>query len=101
VLAYIDVVLIATIGSNVKHLRKGSMVYQLFKHDGICVEIDICIFDVTKVPFREYIVSGNRLHMESEEPQAIGNWPRPMNEVEVQQILGLWNVYRKFVLIYA
>jgi len=39
--------------------------------------------------------------MDSANAQDIVDWPRPTNQKEVQQILGLWNCYRGFIPNYA
>jgi len=39
--------------------------------------------------------------MDPEKAKAIVDWPCPTNVQEVQQLLGLWNFYRRFVPGYA
>jgi len=39
--------------------------------------------------------------MDPAKAQDIVNWPRPTNQKEVQQILGRWNFYRRFIPNYA
>jgi len=62
-----------------------------------CIEIDNCVFNVTDTLFLGYIVRSMGLSMEPETARAIVDWPRPTSWKEVPQVLGLWNVYRRFV----
>ena len=67
----------------------------------MCVKIDNCIFDAKEVPFLGFIVSGTGFKMDPEKSKAIIDWPTHTNKKEVQQLLGLWNFYRRFVPGYA
>jgi hypothetical protein len=97
VVAYIDDILIATKGSLEKHHKQVSKGFQLLMDNKLCIEIDKCIFDATRTPFLGFIVSGEGLEMEPEKAKAIVDWPRPTSRKEVQQLLGLWNFYRRFI----
>jgi len=97
VVAYIDDILIATKGSIGKHHKQVSKVFQLLMDNHLCIELDKCVFDAIRTPFLGFIVSGEGLEMDPEKASAIVNWPRPTSRKEVQQILGLWNFYRRFI----
>jgi len=101
VVVYVDDILIATKGSLEKHHRQVSKVFQLLMDNHMCVEIDKCVFDAQEVPFLGFIVSGTGLRMDPNEAKAIVDWPRPTTVKEVQQLLGFWNFYRRFVPSYA
>jgi len=58
VVAYIDNILIATKVSVEKHHQQVGKVFQLFKDNDMCIEIDKCVFDSREVPFLGFIVSG-------------------------------------------
>jgi len=96
VVAYIDDILIATKGSLEKHHREVSKVFQLLIDNHICIEIDKCVFNESETAFLGFMVSGSGLHMDPDKVQSITNWPRPTSRKEVQQLLGLWNFYRRF-----
>jgi hypothetical protein len=97
VVAYINVILIATKGSVEKHRAQVSKVFQLLMDNKICIEIDQCVFDISKTPFLGFIVSGTGLSMDREKAKAIVDWPKPTSRKDVQQLLGLWNIYRRFI----
>ena len=42
-------------------------------------------------------MSGSGLQMDPEKAGAIVDWPRPTSREEVQQLLGLWNFYRRLI----
>jgi len=65
--------------------------------NSLCIEIDKWIFDAVRTPFLGFIVSGEGLQMDPEKAQPIVDWPRPTSRKEVQQLLGLWNFYRRFI----
>ena len=97
VVAYIDDILIATKGSLDKHHRHVSKVFQLLMDNNMCVEIDKCMFDASETTFLGFIVSGSGLQMDPDKARAIVDWPRPTSRKEVQQLLGLWNFYWRFI----
>jgi hypothetical protein len=63
----------------------------------MCIKIEKCVFDFTETSFLEFVVSGSGLRMDSEKAKAIVEWPRPTSRKAVQQLLGLWNFYRRFI----
>jgi hypothetical protein len=101
VVAYVNDILIATKESLEKHHRQVSKVFQLLRDNHMCVQIERCIFDAKEVPFLGFMVSSTGLRMHPEKAEGIVKWPRPTNVKEVQQLLGLWTFYRRFVPGYA
>jgi len=97
VVAYVNAILIATKGSKEKHERQVSKVFQLLMDNNMCIEIDKCVFSQKETTLLGFIVSGQGLRMDPEKAKAIVDWPRPTKRNEVQQILGLWNFYRRFI----
>jgi hypothetical protein len=61
------------------------------------MEIDKCIFDVSESSCLGFIICGSGLTMDAEKPRGIVDWPRPTSRKEVQQLLGLWNFYHRFI----
>jgi len=101
VVAYIDDILIATKGSIHKHREQVGKVFDLLLENTMFLEIDKCVFNATELSYLGFIVNGRELKMDAEKPKDIVDWPRPMNQKEVQQILGLWNFYRRLIPNYA
>jgi len=61
------------------------------------IDIDKCVFDTSEISFLGFVVSGSGLRMDPEKARATVDWPRPTSRKEVQQFLGLWNFYRRFI----
>jgi hypothetical protein len=101
VVAYIDVIIIATKGSVEKHRLQVGKVFALLLENQMCVEIDKYIFEQKEAAFLGFIVSGETIRMDPAKAQDIVNWPRPTTQKEVQQILGLWNFYRRLIPNYT
>jgi len=97
VVAYIDDIIIATNGSHEKHRCQVGKVFDLLLENQMCVEINKCVFEQTEASFLRFIVSGQSIRVDPAKAQDIVDWPRPKNQKEVQQILGLWNFYRRFI----
>jgi hypothetical protein len=101
VVAYIDDISIATKGSLSKHQKQVGKVFDLLTENKMCLEIDKCVFDAKEVTYLGFIVNGEELKTDPKKAEDIVNWPRPTNQKEVQQLLGLWNFYRRFIPNYA
>jgi hypothetical protein len=101
VVAYSDDIIIATKGSLEKHRKQVGRVFDLLLETNMCVSIDKCVFDASEVTFLGFIVNGEEIKMDPEKAKDIVNWPHPTNQKEVQQFLGLWNFYRRFIPNYA
>jgi len=97
VVAYIDDILIPMKGSLEKHHNQVSKVVELLLDNHMCIEIDKCIFDASETTFLRFMVSCSGLRMDLDKVKAIVDWPRPTSRKEVQQLLGLWNFYRRFI----
>jgi hypothetical protein len=63
----------------------------------MCIEIEKSVFDASETSFLGFIVKGSVLEMDSEKARGIVDCPRPLSRKEVQQLLGLWNLYRRFI----
>jgi len=101
VVAYINNIIIATKGSREKHRRQVGKVFDVLLENQMCVELDKCVFEQTEASFLGFIVSGKTIQMDPAKAQDIVDWPRPKNQKEVQQVLGLWNLYGRFIPNYA
>jgi hypothetical protein len=93
VVAYIDYIIIATKGSVEKHRRQVGQVFDLLMENKMCIESDKCVFEQSEDSFLCFIVSSQSIRMDQAKAQDIVDWPRPTNQKEVQQLLGLWNFY--------
>jgi hypothetical protein len=97
VVAYIDDILIASKRSLEKYHKQVSNVFQLFMHNHMCIEIAKGVLDVTDTTFLVFVVSGSGLRMDPQKARVIVDWAKPTSRREVQQLLGVWNFYRRFI----
>lgn len=91
VVSYITNCRIVTKGSIEKHKKQVSKIFDVVLENNMCGEIDKCHFDQMEVAFLGVIVDGKLIRMDPTNAQAMVNSPRPKNEQEDQQLLGLWN----------
>jgi len=101
VVAYIDDILKVTTGYIQKLRKQVAKVFDLLLENEMCLEIDKCVFDAKEVTYFGFIVNRREIKMHPKKAEDIENWPRPTNQKEVQQILELWNIYRRFIPNYA
>jgi hypothetical protein len=59
----------------------------------IYAELEKCGFNLSKVEFLGYIVSGNGTHMDPHKIQTIVDWATPTSIQNVQCFLGFANFY--------
>jgi len=96
--AYIDNIIIAIKELVEKHRWQVRKVFDLLLENQMFVEIDKCILEQTEALALGCIVSGTSIRMDPAKAQDTVDWLRPKNQQEVQQILGLWNFYRRFIM---
>jgi hypothetical protein len=101
VVAYIKDIIIATKGWIQKHRQHVGKVFNRILQNNIYIDIDNCHFDQKEVSFLGFIVSGKSVRMDPKKAQAVVDWPKPMNQEEVQQLLGVWNFYMGFIANYT
>lgn len=101
VVAYINDIIIATKGSVAKHRRQVGKVFDLLLENQMCVKINTCVFEQMEASFLGFIISGQSIRMDPAKARDTVDCPRPKNQAQVQQILGLWNFYRRLIPKYA
>jgi len=67
----------------------------------ICIKIDKCVIDVSETSWLGCMVSGSGVRMDPEKARAIVDWPWPTSSKQVEQFLGLWNFYWRFIHNYS
>lgn len=95
--AYINEIIIARKGSIKNHTSEVGNVFDLVLENQMIVEIIKCVIQLTEASFIEFIMSGRNIRMDPAKAQDVVDWPRPTNQKQVEEILGLWNVYRPFI----
>jgi len=100
VIVYIDDVMIAseTVEENLEVLRE---VLILFKQYGFELNFKKCKFLKRAIEYLGYVITPQGITISPRHTEAIKNYPRPRNVLEVQRFLGLINFQRKFIQNFA
>jgi len=101
VVAYIADIIISNKGSVEKDQRQLGKGFDSLLENQMCIDIDKCVFEQTEAVFLGLIVNGKSIRMDPAKAHDIVDWPKPKNQKEVQQVLGLWNIYTRFIPNYA
>ena len=81
-----------------KHIRE--VLQQLWQH-GLYAHANKCSFHQDTVEYLGYILSPDRLTMDSGKVQTIQDWPEPRKVKDIQSFLGFANFYRRFIYNYS
>ncbi|CAC5371569.1 unnamed protein product [Mytilus coruscus] len=100
VLAYIDDILIFS-KTFEEHLQHLDEVFTRLRKANFTLKPQKCHFAVKKVNYLGHIISKDGVKVDDSKINIVKNYPRPKNQHEVRQFLGLCNYYRRFVKDYA
>ena len=96
VIVFIDDVLIYS-KSQTKYEEHLRTVLQTLRDHKLYAKLSKCEFWLQEIGFLEHMVCKEGIWMDPKKIEAVSNWPRPMNVIEIQSFLGLAGYYRKFV----
>ena len=93
---YFDDIIIfsKTIEDHIEHIR---LVMEALKRSGFTIGANKCIWFAKEVKLLGFIVSGNKAKMDPDKVAAIRERKSPTNIKQVQQCLGLFNFFRRFI----
>ncbi|XP_074342902.1 uncharacterized protein LOC141680626 [Apium graveolens] len=77
-----------------EHLRT---VLKILRERKLFAKFYKCEFWLEEVAFLGHVVSSRGIELDPAKVEAITNWPRPSNVMEVRSFLGLAGYYRRFV----
>nr|AAC26240.1 contains similarity to reverse transcriptases (PFam: rvt.hmm, score: 116.22) [Arabidopsis thaliana] len=80
------------------HLRR---VKEKLREQKLFAKLSKCSFWQREMGFLGHIVSAEGVSVDPEKIEAIRDWPRPTNAVEIRSFLGLAGYYRRFVKGFA
>lgn len=99
-IVYMDDILIPS-----KDFEEGLLrleeVLQLLKEGGLTLKLSKCHFFLDTVDFLGFEVSAGGIRPGSRKSEAVSKFPRPTNQHEVRQFLGLSGFFRRFIQGYA
>ncbi|CAG2198844.1 unnamed protein product [Mytilus edulis] len=84
-----------------EHLLHLEEVFARLRKANFTLKPQKCHFAVKKVNYLGHIISKDGVKVDDSKITIVKNYPRPKNQTEVRQFLGLCNYYRRFVKDYA
>ncbi|KAI0991811.1 hypothetical protein K3495_g16376, partial [Podosphaera aphanis] len=100
--AYVDDILIFTVGSLQDHRQKVAKVLSSLRKHGLHLDISKCEFETKCTKYLGYIVEvGVGIRMDPEKVKAISEWQSPKAIKAVRSFLGFANYYRLFIKDFA
>src|SRR5262249_48451867 len=77
-----------------EHLR---IILQTLREHQLYLKLSKCEFWLSNVSFLGYMISKEGIPVDPKMVEAISNWPKPTNVIEIHSFLGLVGYYRRFV----
>ena len=96
VVVFIDDILIYS-KDEVEHEEHLRMILTRLKEHQLYAKFKKCEFWLSQVAFLGHIVSKDGVVVDPAKVEAVKDWPRPKNALEVRIFLGLAGYYRRFV----
>ncbi len=96
VLVYLDdiVVMSNNFEEHRKHLRR---VFAILQQHGAALREDKCVFGARTIKYLGFIVSSDGVRADAEKVETLRRWPMPRTKREIQSLLGVCNLYRRFI----
>ena len=99
-MGYLDDIIIFS-RSEEEHLIHLEKVFQRLQEAGLKLKLEKCSFFKKHIEYLGHLLSDKGIQPLPEKLESIKNMPRPKNQKEVKQFLGLVGYYRKFVPRFA
>ena len=99
-MGYLDDIIIFS-RSEEEHLDHLEQVFQRLKEAGLKLSLEKCSFFKKHIQYLGHLLSEEGIQPLPEKLESIAKMPRPKNQKEVKQFLGLISYYRKFVPRFA
>lgn len=100
VLAYVDDILIFSKNFD-DHLKHLNQVFDRLRKANFTLKPSKCHFGVKQVKYLGHVLTKEGVKVDPAKIEVVKNHPRPKNQHEVRQFLGLANYYRRYVKDYA
>ncbi|XP_063994419.1 uncharacterized protein LOC135171776 [Diachasmimorpha longicaudata] len=84
-----------------EHVRKFQNLSERLRKAGLQLEPDKCHFLKKEINYLGHIISSDGVRPEPKKLTAVQNFPRPTNQKNIRQFLGLTGYYRRFIPNYA
>lgn len=95
-MAYMDDIIIPS-KTVEEGLDKLSKILELLKKSGLTLKLSKCNFFMKSVDFLGFELSENGIKPGSVKTEAVAKFPRPTNQQQIRQFLGLASFFRRFI----
>ncbi|CAH2229081.1 jg21182 [Pararge aegeria aegeria] len=99
-LVYMDDILIPS-KDVTEGLKRLEEVLELLKRGGLTLKLSKCHFFLETIDFLGYEVNSDGIRPGTRKTEAVAKFPKPSNQHEVRQFLGLSGYFRRFIKDYA
>ena len=99
-LVFIDDIVIFSKSAADHKLHLEAVLAEL-RHNNILIKSSKCVWGQTELPYLGHIIGRDGIKPDPKKVQSVLNWPTPTNLREVQQFLGLTNLFIEFIQGYA
>ena len=96
VVVFVDDILIY-LKSHVEHGEHLRIVLQTLRTHQLYAKLSKCEFWLNSVSFLGHVISKEGVRVDPKKVEAVSNWPRPTNVIEIRSFLGMAGYYRRFV----
>ena len=97
---YIDDIAIAS-RSFKKHIHVLNIIFTKLLNSNFTIRLENCEFFKHEIPFLGYIMSMDGIQVDPDRIKTIKEFEEPKNQTQLQQILGICNYNRRFVINYS
>ena len=79
------------------HLKHVFDIFSRFHQNNLKLKLSKCRFGMKQMTFLGFVVSANGISADPEKTRAMENYPVPKDVKQIQQALGFFNYYRRFI----
>ena len=97
---YIDDIVIGT-KTFKGHMRMLQIIFEILRENNLTIKLKKCQFFQKQILFLGFELSNVGIKPDPERLRIIWEFEKPKNQRNLQQILGICNFYRRFVLLYS